>query len=806
MSQPKSLKNLYLFFKLAFVWFVLVSALRGQDPITFSVKDKTYVLQFNNTAGVGLAALQHEGRFLLVFNKKRELKKPLNDALGDFFDRFTVLSTSGDFAIVELEAKPGLSFAVERGDNGDWQLVVGYRALRSFNSHVKNENALEIKTEAWPAVNVLRLKDKKELFIEHEGIHYYIVPTRDADDGLRLNYETPFFGFASTLQGFACRIYADKTFFTMQEEGLHITTHDSIALTRTEHGPDIVKAAFPSIMASEGKEKDIIQEQRSFEHRIKEDNLSFNPHHEFKRAWYYTAAGNGASAQAVLNTLIRKYPGVAYHPLFKFLTGLAQFLQAEYDIAYDYLAMLTPTQETLFWVLASRGCMERVSASSPCLAFGQRLINTYPNLLAMQVFEVALELSAQLEDTAALMALLDPRLKINHPKYKVLKRFYTAKLHNMQGKRKEAYDIWHALINSPDGRLLPPRLKVEADNEIIKTENQTGALKPEEALAKLEALRLSWRGDFFEYTLMREIVALQIELKRYVDALTYLKRIGKFFPRLVLMDLIHTQIEEVLLNYFKENENPANPLQMIAIFQEFQAYIPASDEGRQITLRIAEQFEKLDLLNQAAEVLTKLQARMGQGIEKDRLIVRIARLHNANKEFDAALTTLETLPPTIPPEIIQARSLNQADAFLGLNRKQEAIAALSMWSEPVLLRRACDILMMDKNWDEAERKLSMYINLLDSTKDKEAKQKALVDLALVLHLNNKPSELAILKETNLDLMKGQPLFDLWGYDGGGSITLTREGIEKQLASLNALRQDIEKAIGEEESRVGSGAS
>jgi hypothetical protein len=793
MNPPSSpLKKSRLLFTLVAICFCLVAGLRGQEPITFSVQDKAYALQFNNTAGVGLAALQHEGRVLLVFNQKLDLKKPQSDALGDFFDRFTVLSTPSDFTIVELEAKPGLSFAVQRGDKGDWQLVVGYKALRSFTSHVKNENTLEIKTDAWPAVKVLHLQDKKELFFEHEGIRYYIVPTSEADDGLRLNYETPFFGFASTLQGFACRIYADKTFFTVGEDGLHITTHDPIALARVDHAPDVLQAAYPSIMAAEGKDKDIIQEQRNFEHRIKGDALSFNPHHEFKRAWYYVAAGNGASAQAVLNTLIRKHPGIAYHPLFKFLTGVAQFLQAEYDIAYDYLAMLPSTQETLFWGLASRGRMERVSASSPCLAFGQRLINTYPNLLAIQAFEVALELSARLEDLAALTALLDTRLKINHPHYMVLNRFYTAKLYNMQGKRKEAYDMWRALINSPDARLLPPRLKVEAENEIVMADKQAGILKPEAALAKLEALRLSWRGDFFEYTLMREIVTLQIELKRYVEALTYLKRMGAFFPRLVLMDLINTQIESVLLNYFKENENSANPLQAIALFQEFHAYIPANDEGQQITLRIADQFEKLDLLNQAAEVLTKLQARMGEGIEKNRLIVRIARLHNANKKFEAALTTLETLPTTIPPEIIQARSLNQADAFLGLSRKPEALAALSVWSDPVLLRRACDILMMDKNWDEAERKLSMYINLLDNTKDKEAKQKAVVDLALVLHLNNKPRELAMLKDAHVDLMKDQPLFDLWGYDG--SQALTRDGVEKQLTSLNALRRNIEKAI------------
>jgi tetratricopeptide (TPR) repeat protein len=359
------------------------------------------------------------------------------------------------------------------------------------------------------------------------------------------------------------------------------------------------------VFDSKGHKEDINQEQRNYEYNLKTDSSRFQPNIQMMRAWYYAATGNGTSTQATLNALMFKFPAIAYHPLFKFITGVAQFQQSEYDISLDYLNMISPTAEVLFWVSQSRGMQERVHMSDAALAYSQELIKNYPEPLGLKIFQTSLQIASQVEDATIMISLLDPKLKMKDETHRAFKQFYTGKLLKLQNKPQEAPDVWVALLRSAsDERRLDPRLKVEARFEIIKYEHDMGKIKSEDALEKLEVLRLSWRGDSFEYTITREIVAVQLKLKRYLDALKTLRRIRKLYPSFILLDLIESEMEEVVMSYFRENKNPTNPLQSISIYQEFQDFIPENDEGRAVIIHIADLFEKLDLLEQSAGVLT----------------------------------------------------------------------------------------------------------------------------------------------------------------------------------------------------------
>lgn len=270
-----------------------------------------------------------------------------------------------------------------------------------------------------------------------------------------------------------------------------------------------------------------------------------------------------------------------------------------------------------------------------------------------------------------------------------------------------------------------------------------------------------------------------------------MRKIRKNFPQLVLIDLIDKRMESALINYFEELENAKSPLEIISLYQEYQNYVPDDQKGQNIVRAVIGELEKLDLLEQAADLMSRLIARLKEGEEKTNLILKAAKIHNDNRSFESAMTLLSQLPKELPLSLAQQRSLLLADSFIGLGKKEQAIKTLSESTDVILVRRACDVLISDKNWEEAGEKLAMTVNLYDEEREAEEKKRTILDLALVLRIQDKIVDLEVLRKVHGKYMESVPLF--------GVITnpskqgeINREKVLANLKDLETLKKFIEE--------------
>ena len=125
--------------------------------------------------------------------------------------------------------------------------------------------------------------------------------------------------------------------------------------------------------------------------------------------------------------------------------------------------------------------------------------------------------------------------------------YLTGRMHSAQGALDSAVEDYK---RAEDMLVRPFRARAAYDRILLL--HKMGKIGDAEAIDGLDRLRFAWRGDDFEYTLLKTLAEFDLKAKRYGEGLRVLKQMAGYFrqsPGLAdVTELMRTTFRELYLN------------------------------------------------------------------------------------------------------------------------------------------------------------------------------------------------------------------------------------------------------------------
>jgi hypothetical protein len=200
-----------------------------------------------------------------------------------------------------------------------------------------------------------------------------------------------------------------------------------------------------------------------------------------------------------------------------------------------------------------------------------------------------------------------------------------------------------------------------------------------EAASRIERLRYAWRGDDIEFAVLRKLGELEINSGDVRKGLSSLRDLIALKPDSREVTAVTRQMATAFEKFFMEGKaDTLSPIVAIGTFKEFQHLMPSGPAGDAMVRNLADRLIKIDLLDQAAELLEALIRSKLDGEGKAEAGARLAftRLLDG-KPAEAIGAINETEVPGTSEAIQRDRDRLAARALSDLNSGPAALRRIA---------------------------------------------------------------------------------------------------------------------------------
>ena len=479
-------------------------------------------------------------------------------------------------------------------------------------------------------------------------------------------------------------------------------------------------------------------------------------------AHLYFANNMAAEALGVLQLVGEDRPEIVNEPDFKALRGASNVLMGRLDEAKEdlYQPVLDNIDEAIFWRAILRAKDNDLAGAAPDLKRTSGITFPYPNNLKIPLAAIAADAAVETGDIRQATRFLDVLNVIGpSPAQKSELNYITGRLRELAGDFDEAIGLWEEVQR---GTHRPSRAKAaRARAELLFKLNRITAA---EAIEELEKLRFSWRGDIFEFGLLRRLGELYVTDGKYREGLRTLKQAAIHFrDNEKAIEVTQDMVDIFSRLYLDDEADQMPPVAAIALYDDFKELTPAGPKGDEMIRKLADRLVAVDLLDRAAQLLDNQVKFRLKGTERARVGARLALVYILDRKFDKAIETLETSNGKGLPEALasQRRHL-MARALVDMNRGKEVLPLLEAdaSADADLLR--AEIYWQRRDWTEVSRYLTRLIRGEGQTPpqtldDRQARH--VLDLAVALTLSGNELALARLREGYGSAMAKGPFKD-----------------------------------------------
>lgn len=321
-----------------------------------------------------------------------------------------------------------------------------------------------------------------------------------------------------------------------------------------------------------------------------------------------------------------------------------------------------------------------------------------------------------------------------------------------KGEFDQAYEIYDRLTDQKDDR----RISVRARHAAAMLRYTQKKLTADEAAEILEGAHTSWRGDDVDLAILRSLVGIYDEAKRYDNVLRTYKTILEIFPStpdaLSISNTMSTLFERVFLDGLAED---MQPLKALSLFYEFRDLTPLGEKGDKMIQKLADRLAAIDLLERATQLLDNQIKFRSTGEARSQIGARLALLYLLDRKPQEALNTLEVtnFGGNSPGLIAQRRQLT-AEALTKLGKHEEALGVVINDTTPTGALLKLDILWALQDWpsivNQAEDILNSRSNLTEPLSNTETE--VLLKLALGYAFETDYTQLRYLRDYYANLI------------------------------------------------------
>lgn len=483
-------------------------------------------------------------------------------------------------------------------------------------------------------------------------------------------------------------------------------------------------------------------------------------------ARFYLAHGLDAEALGVLRAIATDDPKIAEQPSFLAVRGASSYLMhrpedALADLSSEVLAASTEAQ---FWralaILAAATPPDQAAQADAVLRVraAAPVLKDYPERLRARLALDAAGALADAGDDVGVRNFLELAKRPDPSLPEQAEAAYlTGRMHAAQGALDSAIEDFR---RAEDMMVRPFRARAAYDRIVLM--QKMGKLSDAEAIDGLDRLRFAWRGDDFEYKLLKTLAEMNLQAKRYGDGLRVLKQMAGYFrqsPGLNdVTELMRTTFRELYLNN-RADDMP--PVRAIALFEEFRELNPTGPEGDEMIRKLADRLVGVDLLDQAAQLLDhQVQSRL-QGVEKARVGARLALVQLLNQQPALALAALKTSDTSgLPADLARQRELLRARALADLGQADAALKMLAAEDADDANLLKAEIQWRQQNWAGAAEALSRTIHAPESgTQMSPVMRQRVLQWVTALRLSDQRRDIAQVRRDYLPFMNATPEYD-----------------------------------------------
>ncbi|HEY0525521.1 MAG TPA: tetratricopeptide repeat protein [Stellaceae bacterium] len=621
--------------------------------------------------------------------------------------------------VLRLAVLDGFMPSVRRSDNA-WVVDLKPEELRA-----EQPVAVEAQPASQPPRIVFALRDGAPLVTVADpeiGDTLLVVPTAEVGRGVAGTIDYADFTALPTAQGIALRPNADGLTVAVQRDAVGVTSSSGLSLSpeRDRMARQAAPAAagnaaaaaaalprlfdFAAWQAAGGEGSEIDRRQR-LQGAVAAAPALLRSGARLDLARFYVAQGYGPEARGVLDAIERDDVSFAADPSFRALRGAAAVLSGERAAAHRELdrRSLDGEPEAGLWRGALAASEQSWPAAAREFAKGLPLLGAYPKPLRHPfAIEAADALLSTGGPPADAQSLLDGVLNDDPiASHRAAALFLKARILAAAGDKAGAMTLWDELAKGSD-----PLMRARAALARTDLALETGKISRADAIKTLEQLRFAWRGDEYEFAVLRRLGELKIADDDFRNGIEGLRQAIAAFPNHPERPAVAQEIADGFAAAFTGPQaDSVPPVKALALFDEYNRdLLPAGDKGNEIIRRLADRLVRVDLLDRAAALLQGQVASRLDGVEKARGATRLALVRLLDHKPDAALEALaiDVGPAAaLPPELATQRRQLQARALIDAGRPAEAVALIAEDKSRDADRLRADVAWKAQDWTGA---------------------------------------------------------------------------------------------------------
>tara|TARA_R100000005_G_scaffold96677_1_gene85937 strand:- start:15649 stop:19371 length:3723 start_codon:yes stop_codon:yes gene_type:complete len=481
-------------------------------------------------------------------------------------------------------------------------------------------------------------------------------------------------------------------------------------------------------------------------------------------ARFFVAQKYYAEGLGVLAEMQRRYPAIEKDREFRLLNGLAELGMHHYESAGKYLfdrdfdgdVEVAPFRGM---IAAGQGNWERAAQelnyAAPAFEVqGREWADHFHLLQARAALEnvdvnLAREVLAQMKSPTAISQQAD--------------KAYLEGLHAMQ---LSDYPTAAAKFDEAIRAGYRP-ISEQARFQKVNVALMSKTITPEQAIDALERLDFAWRGDNLEIELQKRLGDLYVATGEIDNGLETYKRIVRYFPESPYARDLGRKMNDLFAELFLEGgADKMPPVKALAIYYQYRELTPVGERGDRMIQTLADRLTRVDLLEQAAQLLEHQVNFRLKGEDKAHAGTKLAIVQLWNGKPDAALRALyDTRWRLLSPEEKRERLYLEAQAQTGLENYGEALALINHDNSVDADELRAEIYWKSRDWAKAIPAIEKMIGTgggVGADPDRLDRQR-IMQIAVALNLADDKPGLMRLRQRYNDKMAGSPdqaAFDL----------------------------------------------
>jgi tetratricopeptide (TPR) repeat protein len=715
-------------------------------------------------------------------------------------DRYTVLKVTTPqpfFAFVNSETKE------DKNPRGTYMWSVS--VSRFETSPIEEIIPEPIVNSDEPHIMVTNIQTAEPLTIEDKtrGGKLFITPIYEQGRGVFPSRNFVEATMLPTAQGIVVRQIDEAVEARLVRGGVKVTKPGGLIISKDlpklEAGAALLgsksKTLFPTEEWSLKKGEFFVTKVGELAYNVARTKRRQRHEARLKLAQLYLNEGLAPEANRILLTIAEDSPRFFKERKLAALVGASNFLINRVDEAVEAFEAeeLQEITEIRFWRNLMKFFQGKRVDSLDYLAFEPDYISKYPAKLRNKIAILAADHSIVNKDYERALEIIET-LSGSPAQDISVKRYVDFMLATIASQTKQvplALEVWGRLAKLHEDRFIRAR----AEYSLVSLQLREGIIDVNEAIRRLDLLRIIWRDDSLEMNLLSYLGDLYYQEGKYVESLrTWGELVNTFASSTMGLATLRKMTETFQFLYAQGGSMEMTPLDALSLYYEFQDLTPIGAQGDRVIQGLTDRLVSMDLLTQAAGLLKHQVEFRLTGEERARVAARLALIYLLDEEPQKALDILKlTSYGQIPDTIIQQRLHLTAKALADLDRIDEATDVLSndLSFESQLLK--LEIFWQANNWRKVVGAAEEILIQREKINAPLNPQEGIIltRLAVAYSLLGEKQQLLHLREYFIKLMQGNPYQEAFSFLTNVEQLIDPDSFSEVVKDINKLQDFME---------------